>query len=275
MILRTKKLKVHFKGVKALDGVDIFLSRGLTTALAGESGCGKTTLARAILKIHEPTSGKIYLEDKDIALKENSVFLHRNVQIVFQNPFLSLDPRFTIFATLYEALTVCGKVKKKNAKDAIVKSLEEVELDSSCINRYPHQLSGGQLQRVCIARAIINRPALVILDEPTSSLDVTTASKIIKLLNRLKQELKVTFLFISHDLKLLNKISDFSFIMHKGKIVEYGPRNLVYSNPMHPYTKMLIDASNQKLAAMPKENCESPCSSILREIEPGHFIFCD
>ena len=300
-LLKVKDLKVHFlqkgKTIKALDGVDVFLEKGLVTSLAGESGCGKTTLAKTILGFYRPKKGSIYFEDKDIVLPKNQKVIRKNIQIVFQNPFASLDPRCSIFYSLYEALTVFpvkGRISKKITKSEgrtlIKKALAEVELEEDVIERMPDQLSGGQIQRVCIARSLINRPRLVILDEPTSSLDVTTASKIMKLLIKLQTELEVTFLFISHNLKLLKKISDYCFIMYRGKIIEYGPRNLIYDNPLHPYTKLLKEASEQKLkylkedidhpggcpflsrCRLKKPECKQEC--VRKEVEPGHFVYC-
>ena len=293
-ILQTKNLKVHFsqkgKTVKALDGVNIFLKRGITTSLAGESGCGKTTLARAILGFYKPHQGRITLRGDDITLKRKEYLIRKNIQIVFQNPFLSLDPRYTVFSTLSEALRVFKKVSKQETKTIIQQTLKEVELFPNIMSRYPHQLSGGQRQRVCIARALINRPPLIILDEPTSSLDITTASKIINLLIKLQTHHNITFLFISHNLKLLKKISQFCFIMYYGKIVEYGPKELIYSNPRHPYTKLLMAAAYQRLEYLKetetsfegcpfssrcphkKDECKTP--PPLKEVEPGHFVFC-
>ena len=293
-ILTTKNLKVHFlqkgKTIKALDGVDIFLKKGLVTSLAGESGCGKTTLAKTILGFHQPKTGSIYFNGKDIALRKNEKLIRKNIQIVFQNPFASLDPRYTIFYSLYEALRVFKKIKKPESREFIKKALAEVELEEDIAQRVPHQLSGGQIQRVCIARSLISRPPLVILDEPTSSLDVITASKIMKLLIKLQKELEVTFLFISHNLKLLKKISHYCFIMYRGKIMEHGPRDLVYNNPLHPYTKLLKQASEQKLKYLKEETefsegcpflprcplkkpeCNQDC--ISKEAEPGHFVYC-
>ena len=300
-LLETDNLKVYFtrKGrvTKALDGVDIFLRKGLVTSLAGESGCGKSTLAKTILGFHRPIQGDIYFKDKNIVLDKNLSIIRKNIQIVFQNPFASLDPRCSIFYSLYEALEVYSagngknkKIKKSESRELIKTALAEVELEEDVTERMPHQLSGGQIQRVCIARSLMNKPSLVILDEPTSSLDVITASKIMKLLVKLQRELGVTFLFISHNLKLLKKISHYCFIMYRGKIMEYGPKDLVYNNPVHPYTKLLKQASEQRLEYLKEdvkylEGCpflsrcpfkKSGCTNIYErtEVEPGHFVYC-
>lgn len=293
--LRVEQLKVYFKQhrklVKALDGVDIFLKPGITTALAGESGCGKTTLARTILGFHRFHQGRIYFNNREISAIKNERLIRKNIQIVFQNPYLSLDPRYTVFAALYEALSVVQKVTKSQGEKIIAETLKEVELETDILSRYPHQLSGGQRQRVCIARSIINRPRLVILDEPTSSLDVTTAAKIIQLLLRLQKELGITYLFISHNLKLLAKISQKCFIMYQGKIMEYGPTEAVYNRPRHPYTQLLREAAQYQLKSLPdtsfvplsgcpflprclykKDICVQECRKI--QVGPEHFVYC-
>lgn len=294
-LLTVKDLRVHFKRkgrlVKAVDGVDFFLKKGLITSLAGESGCGKTTLARTILKFNPIKKGTILFNDQDLSLAKNEKILRRNIQIVFQNPYLSVDPRFKVYDVLYEAIAVFGRVDKLKAKEIISKTLEDVELSSKLFDRYSHELSGGQLQRLCIARAIVNKPAVIICDEPTSSLDVTTASKIIKLIKRLRIEYNSTFLFISHNLKLLRKAADFCFIMLDGKIVEYGPKKEIYASCGHPYTNLLLEASNFKVKdfAPRAKSCLSGCVFIDRcpkkskdcqkqppakRISPEHVAYC-
>lgn len=250
-ILNIEDLSVTFKRrgktIQAVDKVNIFLKKAKITALAGESGCGKTTLAKAILGFIKPSFGKIFLNGQDITLRINKNLIRQNIQIVFQNPYLSFDPKFTVFDSLYEVISFGQKAGKKNAEKEISRALLDVELENNLQKRYPYQLSGGQLQRVSIARALLKKPAIIILDEPTSSLDVTTAATIIRLLKLLQSSQDVTFLFISHNLKLLKKISDFTYIMYQGKIVESGATEEVYTNPQHPYTQSLIAAGRYQL----------------------------
>ena len=278
--------------IKALDGIDIFLHQGETTALIGESGCGKTTLAKILLGFYSIDSGKIFFEGKDISdLKHNLPIIRKNIQIVFQNPYLSFDPNYSVFSTLYEVLSTFSKVSKKDAYTVVGDILKKVGLDTNILFRYSHQLSGGQLQRVSIARALIKNPRVIILDEPMSSLDVSTTKKMISLLNLLKQKISVTYLFISHNLKLVRNIAHYVFIMYQGKIVECGPKESIYNNPLHPYTRLLLEASEYKLKELfsvrdgEKEGClfrircndealHCKIEPRLREVEPNHFVSC-
>lgn len=250
-ILHTENLSITFKRqgkiIKAVDGINIALKEGKVTALAGESGCGKTTLAKTILGFIKPSCGKIWLNGQDLTLKLNKKMITKNIQIVFQNPYLSFDPRFKIFDSLYEAMSADQKISGLEAKKEIIQALSNVELAKDLLERYPHQLSGGQLQRISIARALLKNPSILILDEPTSSLDVTTSAKIISLLKRLQFERKVTFLFISHNLKLLKKISDFTYIMRQGRIIESGESEKIFTNPQQTYTRALIAAGKYQL----------------------------
>jgi len=294
-IVETKNLKKYFRTrrqvVKAVDGVDIFIKKGQAAALVGESGCGKTTLAKTLLGFYNVDNGRILLRDKDVTkIKSNYSFVRKNIQIVFQNPSLSLDPRYTVFRTLLETLRVFKKIDTDTAEDEIINYLNKVGLNKSCLYLYPHQLSGGQAQRVSIARALINNPKVVILDEPTSNLDVSTTVKIIDLLTELKDKESLSYLFISHDLRLVAKIADYIFVMYYGKIVEYGPKDILYGNPLHPYTKLLIKASEYRLKDVSvqgrsKKGCifrgrcvnEKPHCGVeptAKEAEPGHFVFC-
>ena len=294
-LFETKNLKKYFKHrkgeVRALDGVDLFIKEKTTTALVGESGCGKTTLAKTALGFYSLDGGRVYFDGKDITdFKRSFKTIRENIQIVFQNPFLSFNPRYTVFATLYEALCAYKKIKKNKAKDIVVERLKEVGLNQHYLFQYPHQLSGGELQRVSLARALINRARLILLDEPTSSLDVYTTVKIIELLSVLQAEFSTSFLFISHNLKLVRKISDFIFVMYYGRIVEYGAKDNIYKNPQHPYTKMLLEASDYQIKDIPrfkvtpagcifKDRCLKHTNQCdhkpqKKEVESGHFVSC-
>jgi peptide/nickel transport system ATP-binding protein len=256
VILDVKELKVYYPGkrklfgkqpgpFKAVDGVSFTVSKGETVGLVGESGCGKTTLGRAILQLIPATSGNIILNGVDLAglSKKELKPLRKDLQIVFQDPYGSLNPRLTIGNAILEPMkvhSVSGNAAER--KDRVMELLEKVNLQADHFNRYPHQFSGGQRQRICIARALALNPSFLIFDESVSALDVSVQAQVLNFLNDLKKEFGFTSIFISHDLSVVRYISDRILVMHKGKIVEEGLSDEVYFNPKETYTKQLIEA---------------------------------
>ncbi|MCX7726343.1 MAG: ATP-binding cassette domain-containing protein [Chitinispirillaceae bacterium] len=234
------KLKDKEHGyIKAVDDVSFALNKGSVLGLVGESGSGKTTLGRAIALFQPLTSGKILFEDRDITLNKSKEY-RRHIQMIFQNPYSSLNPRMTIGEAISEGVRGGKSITKKEALDITSSLLEQVGLESAMINRYPHEFSGGQRQRVAIARALSVKPSLLIADEPVSSLDVSVAAQIINLFSELRSKLKLTIIFISHDLAIVKYLCDFVAVMYKGKIVEYGTKKEIFTHPSHPYTQSLL-----------------------------------
>ena len=253
-LLRVGHLSVWFPGKKnlfgkplshtrAVDDVSFEVIKGETLGLVGESGCGKTTLGRVLLRLIEPTAGEIIYNGIDLTKKTTNeiIPLRKDIQLVFQDPYSSLNPRLTIGAAITEPLKVHGQYKnEKQRKEKVIELLEKVDLDAKHFNRYPHEFSGGQRQRIVIARALALNPSFIICDEPVSALDVSVQAQVLNLLNDVKKEFGFTTIFISHDLSVVRYISDRIMVMHKGKIVEEGNADEIYYHPKNEYTKNLV-----------------------------------
>ena len=288
----------------AVDDVSFKLKAGETLGIVGESGCGKTTLGRAILKLHQPTGGQIIFDGEDITnYNTKEMRKHRTkMQIIFQDPYSSLPPRSTVGDILSEPVQVHGIVPKEEVKDYVLNLMDKCGLRDYYFERYPHEFSGGQRQRICIARALSVNPKLVICDEPVSALDVSIQAQIINLLKELQQSLNLTYVFISHDLSVVKFISDKIGVMYLGSMVEFGNKKDIFDNPLHPYTKALFSAipnpnpdvkmnrivlnGDIPSPANPPSGCRfhtrcphatEKCKYVTptyREYEDGHFAAC-
>ena len=248
-ILEVKHLKKYFKTSRgmlhAVDDINFCLERGKTLGLVGESGCGKSTTGRAILRLLEPTSGEIIFEGKDInkLSKKEMRHMRKDMQIIFQDPFSSLDPKKTVSQIIAEPITENKIIKGKlKIEQRVLELMETVGLAERYINTYPHELDGGRRQRIGIARALAIEPQLIICDEPVSALDVSIQAQILNLLKELQEKLGLTYIFITHDLSVVNHFSDDIAVMYLGQIVEKAPAEELFENPIHPYTQALLSA---------------------------------
>lgn len=271
--------------VNAVDGVSLTIRRGETLGLVGESGSGKSTVARLIMGLRELTAGQVLFDGSDITRmgKAELRTLRRRMQMVFQNPFGSLLPHYTVAANIAEPLRLHGETDKAKRRARAAELLEQVGLDADAADLYPRQFSGGQQQRIAIARALALRPDLLVCDEPTSSLDVSVQAQILELLESLQTEMNLTALFISHNLAVVQRLASTVAVMCRGRVVEYGPTAVMFDSPQHPYTQVLLAAtlpvhSDTPRIEAPPEAMAWKASSLdtvktdLREHAPGHLV---
>ncbi|MCA1031058.1 dipeptide ABC transporter ATP-binding protein [Bacillus timonensis] len=317
-ILELQNVKKHFPikagllqktvgHVKAVDGINLKINRGETIGIVGESGCGKSTAGRTIIRLYEPTDGKIIFKGQDIThMKENELrkSVRKDIQMIFQDPFATLNPRKTLRSIIKEPLNTHNLYSGKERDEKVEELLETVGLNASFINRYPHEFSGGQRQRIGIARALALKPELIIADEAVSALDVSIQAQIINLMQDLQKDFGLTYIFISHDLSVVRHISDRVGVMYLGNMMELAPKHSLYANPLHPYTQALLSAvptprkkgvaKRERIVlkgelpspANPPSGCvfhtrcpaaTDVCRQLVpqfKEVEKGHFVAC-
>ncbi|MDF2039303.1 ATP-binding cassette domain-containing protein [Cytobacillus oceanisediminis] len=293
-LLEIKNLKQHFNVgrpnmVKAVDGITFDIYKGETLGLVGESGCGKSTTGRTIIRLYDATDGQVLFEGEDVHGKKSAKELkkfNRKMQMIFQDPYASLNPRMTVADIIAEGIDIHGLAKsKKERMERVYELLETVGLNKEHANRYPHEFSGGQRQRIGIARALAVDPDFIIADEPISALDVSIQAQVVNLMKKLQREKGLTYLFIAHDLSMVKYISDRIGVMYFGKLVELAPAEDLYTNPMHPYTQSLLSAiplpdpeterSRRRKSYDPAVHNYADNEKLeMREITPGHFVYC-
>ena len=316
VILRVDNLKMYFPirsglfqrhagDIKAVDDVSFEIITGETLGLVGESGCGKTTTGRAIIRLYNPTGGHVYFEGQDMAdLKGEALRkMRRKMQMIFQDPYASLNPRMSVYGIISEPLTVHHIVSGQEKKDRVAELMELVGLNPGLMNRYPHEFSGGQRQRIGLARSLALKPDLIICDEPISALDVSIQAQVVNLLEELQEKFELTYLFIAHDLSMVRHISDRTAVMYLGKVVELAPQEELFNQPLHPYTQALLSAvpvpdpvverNRQRIIltgdvpspAHPPSGCNFHPRCPLheecqeeepewQEVSPGHWVAC-
>jgi oligopeptide transport system ATP-binding protein len=317
VLVKVRDLYMHFpvKGgflgrtvatIKAVDGISFDIYRGEVLGLVGESGCGKTTTGRCILQLYKPTRGKIYFQEKDLgSLKPEELRgLRKHMQLIFEDPYFSLNPRMRVGDIIAEPLLIHKIADEEECRERVEELLTMVQLEPEMADHYPHEFSAGQRQRIEIARALALRPMFVVCDNPVSQLDVSIQTQIISLLMWFKGWLNLTYLFIAHDLAVVKSICDRILVMYAGKVMELAPRNMLYTNPLHPYTRALLSAvpvpdpeieEKREIILLPGETpsplnppqgcrfqprckfADSTCKNTppeLKEIEKQHFVAC-
>ncbi|PLT30376.1 ABC transporter ATP-binding protein [Peribacillus deserti] len=293
-LLEIKNLKQHFNvgkpnQVKAVDGISFDIYKGETLGLVGESGCGKSTTGRSIIRLYNATDGEVLFEGENVHGKKSRSDLkkfNRKMQMIFQDPYASLNPRMTVGDIIAEGIDIHGLAKtRKERMDKVYELLNTVGLNQEHASRYPHEFSGGQRQRIGIARALAVDPDFIIADEPISALDVSIQAQVVNLMKKLQREKGLTYLFIAHDLSMVKYISDRIGVMYFGKLVELATSEELYKNPIHPYTQSLLSAiplpdpeserTRKRIVYNPNIHNYAEGEAVeMREITPGHFVYC-